>query len=129
MFACNQRYGNGREISIHPAGCGCGCDDSACEYSRVRESYELVLLDDVPESHKKAEAADKEWKTMVSAYITGGKAGKLPIPPCPPCSDDCCVVLAKIKLPEKQSDPITEIVDIRRPCLSANDLMLALLAS
>src|SRR6476659_9760652 len=30
------------------AGCGCGCDDAECEYSRIRESFVLTALDALP---------------------------------------------------------------------------------
>jgi len=98
---------NTRPVRIHPAGCGCGCDDSACEYSRVRESYELVLLDpdNLPKSYEQANSVDDSWMTNHPL-----------IPPCPSCSDDCCVVLAEITI-NQEADPSLNIVDVRHPCL------------
>lgn len=115
---------NTRPVRIHPAGCGCGCDDSACEYSRVRESYELVCLDELPESHQKATDADGKLKKSMADYIANKEIKNLPIPDCPPHLEDCCVVLAKITLPAKQGDPINTIVDMRRPCLSTAAIAL-----
>ena len=118
---------NTRPVRIHPAGCGCGCDDSACEYSRVRESYELVCLDVLPESHQKATDADSKLKKLMFEYIDK-KDKNLPIPVCPPHTDDCCVVLAKITLPAKQNDPINTIVDMRRPSPSTAAMELLIQA-
>jgi hypothetical protein len=116
---------NTRPVRLHPAGCGCGCDDSSCEYSRVRESYELICLtkDELPESYKTADIADAK----TAEYFAG--SNKLLIPSCPPCIDDCCVVLAEVTLLENQSESIQNIVDKRRPCLSTNDLMIVALAA
>lgn len=30
---------------------GCGCDDTLCEYSRIRDSYRLVVLEDLPSTY------------------------------------------------------------------------------
>lgn len=48
-------------IAIRPLDCatrpvrtlpeGCACDDSACEYSRVREGFEVQCLETLPDSH------------------------------------------------------------------------------
>jgi len=105
---------NTRPVRTHPAGCGCGCDDSACEYSRARESYELVCLDELPESYGTTMQNEDEWMKIASA---ADDAGKRSIPDCSPWTDDCCVVLAQVKLPTKQSDQITleNIFLTRRP--------------
>jgi hypothetical protein len=108
-------------VRIHPAGCG--CDDAACEYSRIRESFELVRLDDLPSSHTEAEQADTDWKNGLGAYLRGA-ADALPAPPCLPASDDCCVVLAKITLPGTRNDRITHIEDVSRKCFGTGVLAL-----
>lgn len=103
---------NTRPVRVHPAGCS--CDEAACEYSRIRESFELVRLWVLPESHKKwiAQLADFEKDTANSG----------PVPGCPDDSEDGCVVLATVKL---QDTPIAEgdiQYDHRRVLYSAASL-------
>lgn len=65
-----------RPVRVHPTGCA--CDDSACDYSRIRDSFELKLLQTLPQIQR-----------MIGL---GG-------PACPKCAGDSCVVLAGITLP------------------------------
>ena len=83
-----------RPVRVTPAGCG--CDDSACEYSRIRDSFELCCLPTNPEI-KKDETKDE---------------GSCPAPATHPW-----VLLAKVTLP---SDQITaaNIQDLRKAVLS-----------
>src|SRR5690349_20994352 len=89
-----------RPVRIHPAGCG--CDDSSCEYSRIREGFELVLLDELPDSYKDADENDAKWAKWADSdpSITA-------LPACS-TSDDDCVVLASITLPDSKN---TNIID------------------
>ena len=87
-----------RPVRVHPAGCG--CDETGCEYSRVRESYEIKVLWKLPDSHTK--------ETV--------KPGR--VVPCPPCTDDPWVVLATIKLPKDERTGITDITYGDRRTLS-----------
>ena len=48
-----------RPVRVHPAGCG--CDETGCEYSRVRDSFEIKVLWNLPESHVKAAKDDEAW--------------------------------------------------------------------
>jgi hypothetical protein len=59
---------------------GCGCDETACEYSRVRDSFQLTCLDELPASPPRQSIC----------------ASRAAIWKCPPCTDDACVVLARI---------------------------------
>ena len=70
-----------RPVRVQPAGCG--CDDTSCEYSRWQDGYELHLLDHCPPSHHGPPSAPQDF------------VGD-PLPDCPPCPDDPCVVLAAI---------------------------------
>lgn len=63
-----------RPVRVQPSGCG--CNDSACEYSRLRDGYEIKVLKGARSSQK----IDNE-----------------PIG-CPPCPEDPWVLLAKITL-------------------------------
>ncbi|HEY5186817.1 MAG TPA: hypothetical protein VIM19_18390, partial [Actinomycetes bacterium] len=49
-----------RPVRVHPAGCG--CDSAGCERSRVRESFELGVLWELPKSHIAARDADLKWR-------------------------------------------------------------------
>jgi hypothetical protein len=69
-----------RPVRSQPAGCG--CDETACEYSRIRDGFEICTLDDCPESHME-EPPDSE---------------KCELRACPPCPEEPWVVLARIDL-------------------------------
>jgi hypothetical protein len=73
-----------RPVRVQPAGCG--CDDTSCEYSRWQDGYDVRLLDACPASHQ---GPPPTPQSFVDA-LTG------PIPDCPPCPDDPCVVLAAV---------------------------------
>jgi hypothetical protein len=66
-----------RPVRVQPAGCG--CDDTACEYSRTRDGFEICTLDECPDSHRED----------VPEFACE-------IRPCPPCPDSPWVVLARI---------------------------------
>ena len=109
-----------RPVRVHPAGCG--CDETSCEYSRVRDAFELKLLWQLPECHVKAKAADAAWCTQLKAQAgsSGNEMPALlagavvqvrpapPLPPCPECCDEPWVVLATLQLPEQQSTAIAQ---------------------
>ncbi len=88
-----------RPVRVHPAGCG--CDTAGCERSRIRESFELTVLWELPKSHVTAREEDLAWKAMVKvADAEAGEGDRLmPAPPCPSCSNDPWVVLASVRLP------------------------------
>lgn len=91
---------NVRPVRTHPAGCG--CDEAACEYSRIRESFELVRLDELPTSHTQANIMDKKWQE----WFLKNKEKTGALPGCPELSGGDCVVLASITLPKKRTDRI-----------------------
>lgn len=71
-----------RPVRVQPAGCG--CEGEQCEYSRLRDSYEIGILDHCPKSHQ------------------GNPPRFVPcsgeIPACPPCPDEPWVVLAEVEI-------------------------------
>jgi len=71
-----------RPVRVQPVGCG--CDDSACENSRLVDGYEISVLTYCPDSHQTPPNIDD---------LTKG-----PIPDCPPCPDEPWVVLAEVDL-------------------------------
>jgi hypothetical protein len=96
---------NTRPVRVHPVGCA--CDEAACEYSRIRDSFELRRLLELPESHKLAAEADKRWAEQFQKWIKDGAKPPPPVPECPGCPHDTCVVLASITLPDKKDTAIT----------------------
>lgn len=85
-----------RPVRVHPAGCG--CDETGCEYSRVRDSFEIKVLWNLPESHVRARKDDAEWCSTV--HKTPAELLKrlhtFPVPPCPECESEPWVVLATV---------------------------------
>lgn len=80
---------------------GCGCDDTACEYSRIRDGFEIRCLADLPKSHEPEEANDPRNIPELCDAV-GQK-----VVPCPSCDGDPWVVLAKITVPT--SGPLTTV--------------------
>lgn len=123
-----------RPVRLHPAGCG--CDDCACDYSRIRDDFCLGTLCEMPDCYIKQAKIDldliqklKAFKSATGANIeayanlvnsgansaalfgAGGNlavSSRLPALPVPACL--CCadpwVILATIRLPANASTPI-----------------------
>lgn len=110
-----------RPVRVHPLGCG--CDESLCEYSRIRDDFELKLLCELPKSHIQAAAADIEWAAKVKDW---DHEGPLPVPLCPGCPDEPWVVLARIHLPPEGQPLKAGMIDYfgRRVLLSTNALQV-----
>ena len=85
-----------RPVKVHPAGCG--CDETGCEYSRVRDSYEIKVLWQLPDSHVRARADDQAWCDTVKNTSPEllKRRHTFPVPPCPECDSDPWVVLATV---------------------------------
>ena len=64
-----------RPVRAHPAGCN--CDDAGCEYSRLRDGYEIKALRNCPGSHNAPAPAQGI---------------------CPPCPEEPWVVLKKVEV-------------------------------
>jgi hypothetical protein len=73
---------------------GCGCEESACEYSRIRDGFEICCLTELPPSSK---------PPLICDLLTHNK-----LPPCPPCPEDPWVVLAQVDLPASSG---TEVIN------------------
>jgi hypothetical protein len=121
-----------RPTRVHPAGCG--CDESACEYSRVRESFEIKVLWELPESHKKAAQDDKKWCDTVHQTSPEllRRLHTFPVPPCPECATEPWVVLATVGFPAGEAavsanQPVQISYDDRRTLLPTHHLQTAML--
>jgi len=66
---------------------GCGCDGSECEYSRIRDSFCVQALDQLPTSHANMRAPDDPFACPRD---------------CPPCVSEPWVVLAAVTLRDKK---------------------------
>src|SRR5947209_1794471 len=71
-----------RPMRTLPAGCG--CDDSSCEYSRIRDGFEVNCV-----LAMATQFTDKNIKTKTTK--TNTSTG------CPPCPDDLWLVLAQVQ--------------------------------
>jgi hypothetical protein len=88
-----------RPVRVHPSGCG--CDETGCEYSRVRDSFEIKVLWELPASHRQARLDDEQWCQTVRTAPPEllKRLHTFPVPPCPPCPSDPWVVLATVRIP------------------------------
>jgi hypothetical protein len=118
-----------RPVRVHPLGCG--CDETLCEYSRIRDDFELKVLCALPPSHIAAAAQDLAWALKFKEWATNhDDRGPPPLPPCPQCPDDPWVVIARIQLPDKPGTAIVaNQIDYvgRRVLYSTQALQTALL--
>jgi hypothetical protein len=91
-----------RPERVLPAGCG--CDETACEHSRIRDSFELMTLWELPASHRLASQADATWVKAFRVWQNQSAEDRTqpePVPACPSCPEDPWVVLARVELPKK----------------------------
>lgn len=117
-----------RPVRVHPAGCG--CDETGCEYSRVRDSYEIKVLWQLPASHVKAKADDEAWCDTLKQTPPEllQRQRTFPVPPCPECPSDPWVVLATaafLNNPGPASTAINISYLHRRVLLSTQRLQVA----
>lgn len=101
-----------RPVRVQPIGCG--CDEMPCEYSRLRDGYEITALPECPPSHHGHPSVPYPWPPVYECSTTGknghnlgakyekvDKNGKqedtvICLPDCPSCPSDPWVVLAKV---------------------------------
>ena len=96
-----------RPVRVHPAGCG--CDETGCEYSRTRDSFEIKVLWKLPQSHGDARTDDQAWCDLVHSQPADllGRRHLFPVPACPECAGDPWVVLGTVTIPVGAVDPAT----------------------
>jgi len=84
-----------RPVRAIPAGCA--CEDEACEYSRIRDSFQVECLTELPPSHE-----PPPGPTLCELI----KLKQLPV--CPPCPAEPWVVLARVTRPASPDESITD---------------------
>src|SRR6266850_153204 len=100
--AVKYREATCRPVRVQPNGCG--CDDSQCEYSRIRDGYEFGVLDGCPDHD------DKPPK--IEDLIKGGN------PACQDCPDSPWVVLAEVQMDADGSITAIDNCECRRIAVS-----------
>jgi hypothetical protein len=118
-----------RPARVHPSGCG--CDESTCEYSRGRDSFELKVLWQIPDSHINAAKDDKAWCDDLQNTHKGqiSRLHTFPVPPCPECVVEPWVILASVAFPAAQqpSNGVMRIsYEFRRTLLATQRLQTAM---
>lgn len=93
---------------VQVAYSGCGCDDEPCQYSRIRDSFQLQCLAQLP---------PQPAPPLTLCQVVQGA-----IAPCPPCPTSPWVVLAKTTLPSASTMNITnasiDAISVRQVILS-----------
>jgi hypothetical protein len=73
---------------------GCGCDNTACEYSRIRDSYRMVVLHDLPSTYPaKVDPPDISNSVVCPPAVDGEDCH---CPACQPCPTEPWVILADL---------------------------------
>jgi hypothetical protein len=118
-----------RPVRVHPAGCG--CDESACEYSRIRDSFEIKVLWKLPQSHVDAQKDDDAWCNVVATLPPEmRRRHTFPVPPCPECVVEPWVVLATVAIftpPAGGPASVQVSYNDRRTLLATQRLQVAML--
>jgi len=78
-----------RPVRVHPAGCG--CDETECEYSRIRDSYAIKVLTRLPSTYSDPMPQPK-FEESYSCAPAWNEMGR----PCPPCPPEPWVILADV---------------------------------
>jgi len=73
---------------VRAGGCSCGCEEDACEYSRIRDSFSLKLLTELPPPYT------TPMTQPAMATLQPCRDGTARV--CPPCPKEPWVILADI---------------------------------
>ncbi len=82
------RYAECMARPVRAGACGCGCDGEGCEYTRIRDSYALKLLTELPSGY----SDPMRQPSLAALQGCRGRVAR----PCPPCPEDPWVILADI---------------------------------
>lgn len=98
--------------------CGCGCDDAACEYSRIRDGYAFTLLHELPSSYP------NPFTQPPITLLEPCREARPRARQCPPCPDDPWVILADIGLDARCTVQAVDCFAHRRYVVSFADFYL-----
>jgi hypothetical protein len=82
-----------RPVRAH--GHACGCEEAACEFSRIRDGFAIRVLNDLPSSYPSTMPQPNIDNTVRCAVNAQGQVIARACPPCPP---EPWVVLADVTL-------------------------------
>jgi hypothetical protein len=106
-----------RPVRAMSGYCGCGCDDAACEYSRIRDSYAFKVLDALPATYPTPFVASSEFDMDPCGSTGNGRQ-------CPPCPDSPWVVLADLTIDSKCNVTAIDCFAHRRYVVSYANMFL-----
>jgi hypothetical protein len=123
LIAIRHAECDSKPVRVHPLGCG--CDETLCEYSRIRDDVEVRVLCDLPKSHETYLVQMMQWAQAFAQWMEGKPRGPMPVPSCPQCPDDPWVVLAAATLPSKPDEALSEAnLDFKiRPVLYSTQML------
>ena len=78
-----------RPVRAYPAGCG--CNDTSCEYSRIRDGFAFKVLTKLPATYTDP-MTPPTWASVFQCQPDDECSGR----PCPPCPSEPWVILADI---------------------------------
>lgn len=87
------RYSECQTRPVRVFGGGCGCDESDCQYSRIRDSYVIKVLTQLPDSYNPMPTPDL-GSALLCRHGREGGACRL----CSPCPAEPWVILADVQL-------------------------------
>lgn len=87
------RYAECQARPVRVTAGGCGCDETACEYSRVRDSYAIKVLSKLPGTY-----SDPMPQPSSDNIITCARADNQKGRGCPPCPTEPWVILADVTM-------------------------------
>jgi hypothetical protein len=80
-----------RPVRVHAGRCG--CEETDCEYSRIRDSFAIKVLTRLPSSY-----SDPMPQPDIDDVIRCARSGEVVGRPCPPCPTEPWVILADVVL-------------------------------
>jgi hypothetical protein len=89
------KYAECESRPVRAHGHACGCEDGVCEYSRIRDTFAIKVLNDLPTSYSDPMAQPNIDNTVRCAVNAQNQVIARACPPCPP---EPWVILADVTL-------------------------------
>lgn len=83
------RYAECPSRPVRTTPYGCGCDESQCDYSRIRDGFAIECLSDLPASHVRPESPPLTLCQTIN---------QKKLLSCPPCPKEPWLVLATVRI-------------------------------